>query len=123
MQFERGLGSKFIVCYEQRQQFQSLENCRLGKDVTPRCERHFKYCLSIGTKTIGDEIHFVMVVPQFQEERKLLETKIGDLYLNVSQLNVHNKFIWLLSQEDKCCLNLVVTYSVKCFKLKSEFQI
>ena len=40
-----------------------IEAGRFGKDVTPRCDRHCKYCLSIGTKTIGDEIHFVMVCP------------------------------------------------------------
>ena len=30
--------------------------------------------------------------------------KIADLYPNVSQLSVHNKFIWLLSQEDNSYL-------------------
>ena len=121
-----------INYFKRRQSFSKLrmsahnleiEAGRFGKDVTPRCDRHCKYCLSIGTKTIGDEIHFVMVCPQFQEERKLLETKIADLYPNVSQLNVHNKFIWLLSQEDKYCLNSSATFFLQCFKIKSEFQI
>ena len=33
---------------------------------------------------------------------------------------IQNKFIWLLSQEDKHCLNLVASFLLKCFKLKSE---
>ena len=100
-----------------------IEAGRFRKNMTPRHDRHCKYCLSIGTKTIGNEIHFVMVCPQFQEERKFLETKIADLYPNVSQLSVQNKFIWLLSQEDKYCLNLLAAFFLKCFKIKSEFQI
>ena len=95
-----------------------IEAGRFGENVTPGCDRHCNYCLSIGTKTIGDEIHFVMVCPQFQEERKLLETKIADLYPNANQLSVHNKVIWLLSEEDKYCLNLIATFFLKCFKMK-----
>ena len=63
-----------------------LKAGRFGKNVIPRSDRHRKYCLSIGNKIIGDEIHFVMVCPQFQEERKLHETKIADFYPNVSHL-------------------------------------
>ena len=48
------------------------------------------------------------------------ETKIANVYLSVNQLSAWNKFIWLLNQEDKYCLNLVATFSLECFKLKSE---
>ena len=64
---------------------------RFGKDVTPRCDRHCKYCFSIATKTIGDEIHFVMMCPQFHEKRILLEAKIVDCTQNVRHLSFHYK--------------------------------
>ena len=86
------------------------------KDVAPRWDRHCKYCL-LGTKTIGDQIHFVMVCSQLQEERNLLETKVVDLCPNVTHLSAQDKFIWLLSQEEKYCLNLIETFFLKCFKV------
>ena len=36
-----------------------------------------------GIKVLGDEVHFVMMCPQFQEDRKCLESKIANLYPNV----------------------------------------
>ena len=71
-----------------------LKAGRFGKEVTPRCDRHCKYCLSKEPKPVGDEIFFAMVCPQLQEEWKLLETKIVDLYPNVRHRSVYNKFIW-----------------------------
>ena len=100
-----------------------IEAGRFGKNRIPRSDRHCKYCLSLGTQVLGDEVHFVMMCPQFQEDRKRLETKIVNLFPNVIQLSVWNKFIWLLSQEDKNCLNLVATFLLKCFRLKSESSL
>ena len=97
-----------------------IEAGRFGKHRVPRSMRHCKYCLSLGIQVLGDEVHFVMICPQFQDDRKCLEIKIANVYPNVKRLNAWNKFIWLLSQEDKYCLNLVATYLSKCFKLKSE---
>ena len=97
-----------------------IEAGRFGNIRVPRSDRHCKYCLSLGIQVLGDEIHFVMICPQFQEDRKCLENKIANVYPNVNQLSVQNKFIWLLSQEDKHCLNLIASFLLKCFKLKSE---
>ena len=97
-----------------------IEAGRFGKNRIPRSDRHCKYCLSFGIQVLEDEVHFVMMCPQFQEDRKFLETKIANVYPNVNQLSVWNKFIWLFSQEDKHCLNLVTTFLLKCSKLKSE---
>ena len=98
-----------------------IEAGRFGKNRIPRSGRHCKYCLSLGKQVLGDEVHFVMMCPQFHEDRKCLETRIVNLFPNVIQLSVWNKFIWLLSQEDKNCLNLVANFLLKCFRLKSEF--
>ena len=81
--------------------------------------RHSKSCLSFGIQVLGGEVHFVMMCPQFQEDRKCLETKVANVYPNVNQLGAWNKFICSLSQEDNYCLNLAATFSLKCFKLKS----
>ena len=59
----------------------------------------------------------------FSYLRDGLETKIVNVFLNVKRLNGLNKFIWLLSQEDKYCLNLVAAFLLKCFKLKSESSL
>ena len=100
-----------------------IEAGRFGKNRIPRSGRHNKYCLSLGKQVLGDEIHFVMMCPQFHEDRQCLETRIVNLFPNVIQLSVWNKFIWLLSQEDKSCLNLVANFLSKCFRLKSEFSL
>ena len=100
-----------------------IEAGRFGKNRIPRSDRHCKYCLSLGTQDLGDEVHFVMMCPQFQEERKRLETKIVNSFPNVIQLSVWNKFVWMLSQEDKRCLNLVANFLSNCFKLKSESSL
>ena len=97
-----------------------IEAGRFGKNRIPRSGRHCKYCLSLGTQVLGDEVHLVMMCRQFPEDRKRLETRIVNLFPNVIQLNVWNKFTWLLSQEDKNCLNLVINFLSKCFRLKSE---
>ena len=100
-----------------------IEAGRFGKNKIPRSDRHCKYCLSLGIQVIEDEVHFVISCPQFQDERKCLETKIANVYPNVKRLTALNKFIWLLSQEDKYCLNLVAAFLFKCFKLKSESSL
>ena len=100
-----------------------IEAGRFGKDGVPRSDRHCKHCLSLGIQVLGDEVHFVMICPQFQEDRKCLETKIANVYPNVKQLNAWNKLVWLVSQEDKYCLNLVAAFLLKCFKLKSESSL
>ena len=100
-----------------------IEAGRFRKNRVPRSDRHCKHCLSLGIQVLGDEAHFVMICPQFQEDRKCLETKIANVYPNVKQLNAWNKFVWLVSQEDKYCLNLVAAFLLKCFKLKSESSL
>ena len=35
-------------------------------------DRHCKYCLSLGIQVLGDKVHFVMICPQFHEDRKCL---------------------------------------------------
>ena len=42
-----------------------IEAGRFGKNRIPRSDRHCKFCLSLGTQVLGDEVHFVMVCPQF----------------------------------------------------------
>ena len=97
-----------------------IEPERFGNNRVPSSEKSCKYCLSLGIQVLGDEIHSVMICPQFQEDRKCLKNKIGNVYPNVNQLSVQNEFIWLLSQEDKHCLNLIASFLLKCFKLTSE---
>ena len=101
-----------------------IEAGRFGKNRISRSDRHCKYCLSLGTQVLGDEVHFVIMCSQFHEDRKRLETRIVNLFPNVIlQLSVWNKFIWLQSQEDKSCLNMVANFLLKCFRLKSESSL
>ena len=99
-----------------------IEAGRFGKHRIPRSERYCKYCLSKGKHVLGDELHFVMICPQFQKKRENLEDNVAKLYPNIKYLSVSNKFTWLLSQEDKDCLNWTATFLSKCFKQKSESQ-
>ena len=60
-----------------------IEAGRFGKNKMPRSDRHCKYCLSLGMLVLGDEVHFVVIHPQFQDDRKCLENKIANAYPNV----------------------------------------
>ena len=51
-----------------------IEAGQFGKNKRPRSDRHCKYCLSLGTQVLGDEVHLVMMCPQFHEDRKHLKT-------------------------------------------------
>ena len=73
-----------------------IEAGRFGKHRVPRSARHCKYCPSLGIQVLGDEVHFVMICPQFQDDGKCLEIKIANVYPNVKRLNAWNKFICLV---------------------------
>ena len=99
-----------------------IEAGRFGKNRIPRSESHCKYCLSKGKQVLGDEVHFVMMCPQFQEKSENLENNVAKLYPNIKHLSIWNTLIWLLSQEDKDCLNWIATFVSKSLKQKSESQ-
>ncbi len=97
-----------------------IEAGKYGKNKIPRNERYCKYCISLGTKVLGDEIHFLMICPLFEKERHDLLNKIQEIYPTLN-LSTYNKFVWLLSQEDAKCLNFLSTQVNKCFKKKETF--
>ena len=84
-----------------------IEAGPFSNDKVPISHRNCEYCLSSGIQVLSDAIHFVMICPQFQEDKKCLKTKITNVYPNVNHLSVGNEFIWLLIQENNYYLKLV----------------
>ena len=72
-----------------------IEAGRFGKNRVSRSDGYCKCCLSVGTEVLGDEVHFVILCPQFQEDRKRLATKIANSsrtlhHLNARQVHVYH---------------------------------
>ena len=64
-------------------------------------------------QVLGDEVHFVMMCPQFQKERGNLADNVAKLYPNINHLRAWNQFTWLTSQKDKDCLSWIATFLLK----------
>ena len=74
-----------------------IERGRYGKSVPPE-ERICKLCEE---RQVEDEFHFLIICKKFDNIRKHLFKEIENLNINFITLNNFDKFIWLISQEDK----------------------
>lgn len=61
---------------------------------------------------VEDECHFLLKCEPLENERKEILEIISNKYKNFSSLNIDNKFVWLLSSEDK----FVITNLYKLIK-------
>ena len=60
-----------------------------------------------------DEFHFVIECPIYKKERLNLLEYIDEHFKNLAELQVFDKFIWLMSQEDPLCILKVAKFPQK----------
>ena len=87
-----------------------IERGRYGSKSTPVNQRICKLC---SDGKVEDEFHFLIECPFYMYERNSLFEYVFLHFANVAQLNDHDKFIWLMSQEDGFCILKVARYLQK----------
>ncbi len=69
---------------------------------------------------VEDEVHFLLNCPLYIDLRKNMLNPILQKYPSVQLLSEERLFIWLLSQEDTCCLKRVGIYCNKAFQRREK---
>ena len=72
-----------------------IERGRHSKPKTPINSRVCHFC-----KIIEDEPHFLITCPAYHDERQILMSHVSSLYPRVLEMNEHEAFIFLLTNED-----------------------
>ena len=72
---------------------------------------------------VEDEIHFLIKCPCYKEQRVTLFNKLEKEFKNFRNLNDENKFIWLLSSEDKIVIMAVYKLLSDLFEKRKELLI
>ena len=79
-----------------------------------------RICKNCNLDKIEDELHFLMICPQYQTERIIFFNGIYEICRNASLLSKEQLFIWLLSNEDQNIAKKVIRFvKLCCDKRKS----
>jgi hypothetical protein len=76
-----------------------IETGRYTRPITPVENR---ICSNCNSKSVEDELHFLMYCPRFENHRKELFSNV--LNYNAAILSAEDKFVWILSIEDPSCV-------------------
>ena len=69
---------------------------------------------------VEDEINFIVTFPLFAKEREAMLNPICAKFSSIKMLSEKNIFIWLLSQEDIYCLEMVGKFCSKAFLIRDR---
>ncbi len=97
-----------------------IETGRYSNRNIPREERYCLFCKTKNDLVIEDEIHFLTCCPLFATEREEMINSISEKYPSIKMLNMEKLLIWLLSQEDPACLELVGNFCKNSFKKREK---
>ena len=97
-----------------------IETGRYRNRNIPREERYCLFCKTKNDLVIEDEIHFLTCCPLFATEREEMINSISEKYPSIKMLNTEKLLIWLLSQEDTACLELVGNFCKNSFKKREK---
>jgi hypothetical protein len=76
-----------------------IETGRYTRPITPVENR---ICSNCNSKSVEDELHFIMYCPKFENhKRELFSNVLND---NAAILRAEDKFVWILSNEDPSCV-------------------
>jgi hypothetical protein len=76
-----------------------IETGRYTRPITPVENR---ICSNCNSKSVEDEIHFLMYCPKFENLRRELFSNV--LNYSAAILSAEDKFVWILSNEDPSCV-------------------
>ena len=70
----------------------------------PREDRLCKFCINLGTSVIGDELHFLLQCPLYEDERVKFLRIVSLECPHFVQLPIFSQLMYLLTAEGKVCL-------------------
>ena len=86
-----------------------VERGRYGAKSTPPDERLCSLC---NLNEVEDEFHVLMICPRYVHERNYVLNDIHQSFPSAIYLQLRDKFIWLMSQENKS-VTLKIAYFLK----------
>jgi hypothetical protein len=89
-----------------------IETGRYTRPITPVENR---ICSNCNSKSVEDEIHFLMCCPKFENHRRELFSNV--LNYNAAILSAEDKFVWLLSNEDPSCVRELAKFIHSSFQM------
>jgi hypothetical protein len=89
-----------------------IETGRYTRPITPVENRIYPNCNS---KSVEDELHFLMYCPRFENHRRELFSNV--LNYNAAILSAEDKLGWILSNEDPSCVRELVKFIHSCFQM------
>ena len=94
-----------------------------GRYEKPKLESHLRTCEVCKSDIVEDEMHFLTGCQMYYELRNRLYHEINKENINFKRLNDHDKFVWLMSNENPRVLMQIGMYIHKCFELRSTLLI
>ena len=88
------------------------ESGRYSKNPTNRADRMCTWC---DKNEMQAEFHFLLRCTLFKDEREMLFNKVKFINKNFESLNLIDKGIWLVMQEDLNILENLARYIELCF--------
>lgn len=83
-------------------------------------ERNKKTCLLCNQNCVEDESHFLTECPLYKEERNSFFHYVSILNKNFILLTKKDKFIWLMSNEDKIIITKLSEFLINAFKKRQN---
>ena len=100
-----------------------IERGKYGVKSTPSDER---LCTLCDLNEVADEFHFLVICPRYEDERNYVLNDIHESFPSITYLQLRDKFIWLMSQENKSVILklayfLKIANEIRITELESRF--
>jgi hypothetical protein len=86
-------------------------------------EREERVCLYGNLSKVEDESHFLLECPLYNHKRSKLLMRSGRSVNLFLSLNNHDKFYWILDNEDYKILFIFSTFLKTCFSLRKQYGV
>ena len=86
-------------------------------------EREERVCLYGNLSNVEDESHFLLECPLYNHKRSTFFNEIGSICEIFLSLNNHDKFYWVLDNEDYTILFIFSTFLKTCFSLRKQYGV
>ena len=97
-----------------------IEKGRYNNKSIKAEERYCKFCKSNNNLIVEDEFHFLMICPLYQLNRNLMIKQVCEFFPNLTEINLKQQFVWLMSQENERCTIELSKFIANSMDLRSK---